>query len=295
MADEAVSTVTAERKPAPRTDTAPVAPDPRDEQLRQANERIAAAEKKYADDMGQISAALQDPETIKALAARVGGGGKPPDGAPEEGDDSALIDRKELKRHFEDLKKNLAGVLVETTGQSSKQIRQAQKEILRPKLPHFARFEKEIDGLLDKVDPRQAASPETIQNVYNLVVSQHQTELLAEREAEIRKQIEDEFRERGWTRDEINEEAAERAEAEFEPGLSGAPSKAPARPGAAPSGDASVTRSNNRTREAAAQWRDRDEKTAAGLFGITSPEEFRRYSDPKWRPDIYGFAGKERI
>lgn len=279
----------------------PVAADPRDAELETLRRERADTVAKHKADMDQVAAALRDPATVKALYDQVSAASGVSATAGDD-DDTALVDKKELRRLLTERDQRVAGAIAETTAGSAREIRKAHKTHLRTALPKFTTYEAEVDALLDKMDPRQAAQAETITQVYQVVRSRHADEERAEMETELRQEIEADLRSKGWTPDEIEAEVEERVEAEIpdEPAPRRAASRAPEpaarRTGVAPSGDGAGSRiAPRRGSEQPARWADRDQRTAAGLFGITSPEEFKKYGDKNWKPDVMGFKGRERI
>lgn len=213
--------------------------------------------------------------------------------AAEPEDDSALVDRKELKRFADDIKRTVAGVVVETTAQSARQIRASQTEHLRGKLKNFDKYEKEINALLDKVDPRLAADPATIQQVYRVVRANHIDEEVAE-EVNARVPAQSAEDEDVWGEPEEEVEPEPEAAAPSGRARSAEPVARP-RGGVAPSGDASASRPVLRSRTERAQPLSRDERRIAEAFGFTSAEEYRRYGDMNWKPDLMGSKGRTRF
>jgi len=263
----------------------PTAPDP--DEAKRLRDELAAEKRAREEERAQLAAALKDPATVKALHDQVMGQQQPQKPEPEE-DDTALVDRKELKRFADDIKRTVAGVVVENTAHASKLTRSNTKELMRGKLKNFDKYEKEIDSLLDKMDPRIAAQPDTIQKVYKVVRSDH-----------IEEELEEAERSRGANREDaetefplMEEEAESRKVAG---GMSGTLPTARHSGGVAPTGDASASRPVSSRRETTSKPLSRDERVAAQLFGIQSAEEFRRYGDPNWKPDLLGSKGRSRF
>lgn len=213
---------------------------------------------------------------------------------PQEEDETALVDRKELKKLKQELVEGVSNAFMQTTSQTAAQLREANMELLRPKLKNFEKYEKEVDALLQKMDPRLASRPETIKQVYQVVRSGHMEE---EIEAEVASRIpaqESEADEGGWEADFVAPESAEPVERV----ASRAPQRQAARPsqgGVAPAGDASASRPAARGRQIALQPISREERQMAEIFGIKSADEWRKYGDPNWRPDMTGFKGRSRV
>jgi len=218
---------------------------------------------------------------------------------PEE-DDSALVDRKELKRHFEDLKKSVAGAVIETTVRGAKQIRDANIEILKSQNPKLQKYEAEVKSILERMpDQQQASHPDTIKQVLRVVQSNHQTDEEAEIRREERAKFRQELAAKGIDLDEEEEsppdDELDQDERQAKVGPARGESRAPrGAGGVAPSGDASASRYSSRTARSVPPL-SRDEKVIAEQFGIESAEEFRRLSDKNWKPDTTGFHGKTRI
>ena len=57
------------------------------------------------------------------------------------------------------------------------------KETVRPAMPHYGRFKKEIEDFVSKVDVRLRNKPETWTSAYNFVVGSHLDELVQEEAA----------------------------------------------------------------------------------------------------------------
>lgn len=279
--------------PAPKPQ-APPQPDPELARLRAE----AAEAAQLRAQMNQVAEMVQSGKLVlKDQHAPT------PQREPEPEDDTALIDRREMKRAIEELKNSAANVIVETTAQSARQMRHLAKDSLRSKLKNFDKYEAEIDGILEKIpDPRVAASPETIRQVHKLVRSQHHDEELEEAVAEKKREWESDLQAKGWTPDEIEEEVEERAEALLEDSGAGASregtrqAKPVARPaGVAPAGNASGARLASQRTRAAAPPLTREQRVIAEQFGISSAEEWHRYADPNYRHDSMGFKGRKRI
>lgn len=289
MAEEQTAPVAAKPAPAP----APSAPDPEVSRIRQEAAELRAQLGQVAQMVQSGQLVLKQPEAPKAVE-------------PE--DDSALIDRRELKRAVDEIKTQAANVIVQTTAQSAQQMRVFAKDSVRSRLKNFDKYESEIDELLNKIpDPRVAASPETIAQVHRIVRANHLDEEVEETVAEKRQAWESELRSKGWTPDEIEEELEVREDALREDAAeAAAPSPAArggtgqARPGArsagvAPSGNASGARLAAQRTRAQVPPLTRDQKVMAEQFGITSAEEWHRYADRSYRHDSLGFKGRKRI
>jgi hypothetical protein len=281
-----------ERTPAPK----PTAPDPEMTRLR-AEAQEAAALRGQLNQVAEMVQSgrliLKQPEAPKAVE-------------PE--DDSALIDRRELKRAVDEIKTTAANVIVETATHSARQMRVLAKDSMRGRLKNFDKYESEIDALLEKIpDPRVAASPETIAQVHKIVRANHIEDEMADTLAEKKAEWETDLRSKGWTPDEIEEEVDDRAEALREDAVEAVGAgrgeregSRQARPvarsaGVAPAGNASGARLAASRQRAAVPPLSRDERVMADQFGISSAEEYRRYADPNYRHDSLGFHGKKRI
>jgi uncharacterized membrane protein len=215
--------------------------------------------------------------------------------APE--DDSALVDKKELKKFAQGLQQTVAQAFVQTSAHQARQMRDAQIELLRGKLPNFDKHEAEIRGLLEKVDPVVASNPDTIRQVHRIVAANHKDEEITEAKRQAREEALQELRDQGI---EIPEdEALEEVEQEVERPTAGrAQSAKPvARPsgGVAPSGDASASRPLLRSRNERVEPLSREERQMAAQFGFKSAEEYRRYADPNWHPDTQGSKGRSKF
>ena len=286
MAEEQVTAPAAPKAPPPAA-----APDPEISRVRQEAETLRGQLNQVAQMVQSGQLVLKQPEAPKAVE-------------PE--DDSALIDRRELKRAVDEIKTQAANVIVQTTAQSAQQMRVFAKDSVRGRLKNFDKYEAEIDDLLNKIpDPRVAASPETIAQVHKIVRSNHLDDEVEETLAERKQAWEGELRAKGWTPDEIEEELEVREDALREDAAE-ASAPAPrggtgqARPGArsagvAPSGNASGARLAAQRTRAAVPALTREQKVMAEQFGITSAEEWHRYADRNYRHDSLGFHGKRKI
>jgi len=255
------------------------------EEAKAAKAALEAERRARAEEREQLAAALRDPNTVKALHDSVVGASQP---KPEvEEDDTALVDRKELKRFADDIKKTVAGAIVETTSHGARLTRSNTKELLRGKLKNFDKYEQEIDGLLDKMDPRIAAQPDTIAKVYKVVRADHLDE-----------EVEEEVRSRQPVRDDEDDEFPideEDARERVAGGIRGALPTARHSGGVAPTGDASASRPVANRREVSVKPLSQQEAAAAKLFGIKSAEEYRRMGNKAWSPDALGSKGRERF
>ena len=259
------------------------------DEAKRLRDELAAEKRAREEERAQLAAALKAPATVKALHDQVMGQQQPQKPEPEE-DDTALVDRKELKRFADDIKRTVAGVVVENTAHASRNILETKIEQLRTS-GKYKNFDKYLPGmreLLGKMDPRIASQADTIEKVYKVVRSDH-----------LDGEVEEEVRSRGAQRVEAEDEFP-LLEEEAEPrrvagGMSGTLPTARHSGGVAPTGDASASRPVSSRRETSSKPLSRDERVAAQLFGITSAEEFRRYGDPNWKPDLLGSKGRQRF
>ncbi len=202
-------------------------------------------------------------------------------------DDSALVDKKELKKYVQGLNQQVAQAFQQVNAHHSLRHRDAQIELMRGKLKDFDELEPQIRGLLDKVDPSVAANPDTIKQVHKIV----RAELLEKREAERSAAVDTAGEDEGdWG--EAEEEVAEVA-----PAGRAQSAKPAARPqgGVAPAGNASASRPVLRERQAAVAPLSRDEKAIAMQFGFKSAAEYRQYQNKDWHPDTQGSRGRNRF
>lgn len=247
------------------------------EELRQA--KAALGEVGEMVKSGKLKLAEETPQTAE----------------PE--DDSALVDKKELKKFAAGLQQTVAQAFVQTTAHQARQMRDAQIELLRGKLPNFDKHEAEIRGLLDKVDPTVASNPDTIRQVHRIVAANHKDEEIEQAKREAREEALAELRAQGIEipEDETLEEAE--PEAERQPTGRAQSAKPVARPsgGVAPSGDASASRPLLRSKNERIEPLSREERTIAAQFGFKSAEEYRRYADPNWHPDTQGSKGRSKF
>jgi len=253
---------------------------------------------RMAEELRQAKAALGEVgEMVKSGKLKMVEEAPAPE-VPE--DDSALIDRKELKKFAQGLQQTVAQAFVQTTAHQARQMRDAQIELLRSKLPNFDKHEAEIRGLLDKVDPTVASNPDTIRQVHRIVAANHKDEEITEAKRQAREEALQELRDRGI---EIPEDETFE-EVELEKGMLEQPTagraqsaKPVARPsgGVAPSGDASASRPLLRSRNERIEPLSREERAMAAQFGFKSAEEYRRYADPNWHPDTQGSKGRTKF
>ena len=203
--------------------------------------------------------------------------------ATPEMDDTALVDHGTLKKREQEMIQRVAGALQQQTTVSAKMTRANTMDLMKGQLKNFDKYKTEIDAILDKVpDPIVAANPNTIKQAYQVVRAQHLDE-----------EIEAEVAARGANRsvDDEDEEGFESPAPSRIPGAMASPVRSPA----APMGDASMRQSTGRRGESSIKPLSRDEKVAASLFGITSAEEFRKYGDRNWKPDLLGSKGRQRF
>jgi uncharacterized membrane protein len=251
-----------------------------------------------AEELRQAKAALGEVgEMVKSGKLKLADDTPPPE-TPE--DDSALIDRKELKKFAQGIQQTVAQAFVQTGQHQARQMRDAQIELLRGKLPNFDKHEAEIRGLLDKVDPTVASNPDTIRQVHRIVAANHKDEEITEAKRQAREEAIQELRDQGVEipEDEAFEDASLAAEEEQRPTAGRAQSAKPvARPsgGVAPSGDASASRPLLRSRNERIEPLSREERAMASQFGFKSAEEYRRYADPNWHPDTQGSKGRSKF
>lgn len=251
---------------------------------------------RLAEELRQAKAALGEVgEMVKAGKLKLVEEQQPQPQEPE--DETALIDRKELKKFAQGLQQTVANAFVQTTAYNARQMRDAQIELLRPKLKDFDKHEPEIRALLEKVDPTVASNPETIRQVHRIVAANHKDEELAEAKRLARQEALQELRDQGIDVPE-DETLEEVSGVEERPETGRAQSAKPvARPsgGVAPSGDASASRPVLQSRSQRVQPLSREEKQIAQQFGFSSAEEYRKYADPSWRPDTQGSKGRSRF
>lgn len=280
-------------KPAPAAKAAPPAEDTEKASLKAELEK---ERREREQERAQIAAALQDPEVVRNLHARVAGSQQQTqENEPE--DESALVDRKELKRALDTVSRQAVNVVAETSGISAKQIRQANIRAKRAEDPKFSKYEKEVVALLDQLPPMQAADPDVIENTYKVVRSSHLDEEAEEMRARIREEERERLRARGVDLED-DDEPIDEPEEEDEPvrerGRAAKPAGAMSRGAAAPSAATSGSRSLGRSRNENRPQLTRDQRAAAEIFELT-PEEFVKYGDPKWKPDLMGSNGRHRF
>lgn len=255
-----------------------------------------------AEELRQTRAAMAEiGEMVKSGKLKLQDSPQPA-AEPHEEDDSALVDRKELKKFAQGLQQSVANAFVQTTQMSARQMRDAQMELMRPKLEDFDKYEEEIKGILDKVDPTVAANPATIKTVYDIVEAKHSKTNRADALKAERAAYREELRSKGYEVPDDEEEALEEVAAEVEaaverPAGRAQTAKSVARPsgGVAPAGDASASRPILRSRTERIEPLSREEKDMAARFGM-SEADYRKY-DPRsgWKPDTQGFKGKTRL
>lgn len=257
--------------------------------------KLAAEQQAREQERQQLAAALQDPEVVKNLAARVTGG-QPQAAATDDGDEGTLVDRRELKRHMEQVSRQTANVVIETTARSAKQIRAAHLRAKAAEDPKFKKHQGEVTRLLDQMDPLQSSDPETIEKVYQVVRSNHLKDEEDEVRAEVRRQTLEELRARGVdVPDDEDEETDEEPEVAASPGRSGRPAGAASRQAAAPASAGSPSRVATSRRQQNTRTLTRDEKIAANIFNLTEEEYIRYHPNSGWKPDLMGFKGRTRI
>ncbi len=265
MADEEVSQETPSENPpaAPPVAAAPPADDAEKQQLRAQLQQTQGALGEVAEMVKSGKLKLSD-----ALPGPV-----------VEEDESALVDRKELKRHLEEMKRAVAGAVIETSSHSARMVQGNTMDLIAPRLKNFDKYKTEIQALLGKMDPRVGAQAETIEKVYKVVRAEHMEEEMAAERA-------------SWEagRSEDAEEGDDVAPVSNRiPGAMAGSGRTPA----ASMGDASM-RPATRGRESVKPL-SRDERVAAQLFGITDAAEYRKYADRSWSPDLFGSKGRSKF
>lgn len=252
---------------------------------------------RMAEELRQAKAALGEVgEMVKSGKLKLAE--ETPQAAAEPEDDTALVDKKELKKFAQGLQQTVAQAFVQTTAHQARQMRDAQIELLRGKLKDFDKHEAEIRGLLEKVDPTVASNPDTIRQVHRIVAANHKDEEIEQAKREAREEALAELRSQGI---EIPEdETLEEVEPEeTRPTTTGrAQSAKPvARPqgGVAPSGDASASRPLLRSKNERIEPLSREERMIASQFGFKSAAEYRQYADPNWHPDTQGSKGRSKF
>lgn len=268
MADESAETPQAESQPEPAAVAAPAAPAVDEEKVRLQTE---LQQSKAA--LEQVAGMVQRGELTYAQAKAA---------APVEEDDTALVDRKELKRREAELSQRVAGAILQQTAQTARLSRASATELLRPSLKNFGKYESEINQILDKVaDPMVAANPETIKHAYRLARANHiDEEIEEERKSFAALPREDE---------DIEESVPSR--------IAGSLPSA-GRSGVAPVGDANFSRGAASRSDTVVKPLNRDEKVAAyqifqGLFKDAA--EWRKYGDKTWKPDMLGSKGRQKF
>jgi hypothetical protein len=218
------------------------------------------------------------------------------DTPPVEEDDTALVDRKELKKHLQTMEGMVAGAITQQTALNANLNRETAIELMKGSLPDLEEHRAEIVALLDKMDPRVAAQPNTIRQAYKLVASSHLDEKKSKMEKEIEARVKAELRAQGVEVPDEDEggdvevsEAPERA-GRVQAALPSRPSS-----GVAPVGDGSSNRTMVSRRDVNIKPLSRDERTAANLFGIKDAAEYRRLADRTWKPDMMGSKGRTKF
>ena len=251
---------------------------------------------RMAEELRQAKAALGEVgEMVRAGKLKLAED-KPPSEQPE--DDSALIDRKELKKFAQGLQQTVANAFVQTQTVNARQMRDAQIELLRGKLPNFEKHEAEIRALLDKVDPSVASNPDTIRQVHRIVAANHKDEEIEEAKRQAKLEALQELREQGLDIPEEEETQEEETETVAPAGRAQS-AKPVARHsgGVAPSGDASASRPSLQSRSQRVTPLSREERTVMANMGFPNmtAEEYRRYADKSWQPDTQGSKGRSRF
>jgi len=258
----------------PEAVSASPAPPAEDEDKKRLSAELAAAKAdaaQKAQALGEVANLVQTGKLVMAEDK--------PAGAAVEEDDTALVDRKELKRREQELRQQVAGAIQQQSQLAARLTRTNTMALLEPTLKNFTKYKPEIDSLLSKMDPAVAADPDTIRKAYKVVRAEHLDE-----------EIEQEVASRAAARSEDDDYEPESEAPIRIPGAMASPTR-----GVAPTGDASgVGRPSSRNAGVQIRPLSREEKVAANLWGMNA-EEWRRYGDKGWSPDILGSKGRRKF
>lgn len=213
--------------------------------------------------------------------------------APVEEDDTALIDRKELKRREAALAQQVAGAIQHQTQQVASLALENTIENHRGKLKNFDKYEGEIRGLLSRMDPQVAARADTLRKVHKVVAAEHAEEEYRDVEAAAIAKEHERLRAAGV---EIpDEEGADETTTPSGRIAGSIPSSG--RTGVAALGDGAGSRMASRSRDVSVKPLSREERIASQLItgSVMSAEEYRRYADPNWKPDLLGSKGRQKF
>lgn len=241
-----------------------------------------AAEKQVAEIRAEAERQLgQAAAVIQQLQA----GTKKAEPEAAEIDDDAILTGKEFRKASEENTRRIAGAMNHDVLTVLKNQRATAKAVIRGSLSNFDKYEKEIDGYLDKVDPRLSANPEAYQQAWKIVRAEHIEDELEERSnAKSEETVNRILREKGLIGDEEESELPEAAHGGRVIDIPMVPGNASPRPALR----AAKPNSKKELRLTAQQ------KYFADRFNV-SADEYAQFSDASYEPDVFGFKGRSRI
>lgn len=283
----------AEESEVPKPNKEPTIPAP--SQREQELERQVLEHKSTMDE---VARALQDPNTVRELAKRAGISIAEAKAAIEE-DDSALVDRKQLKTFADDLKKTVGGAISQVATAQGKRLAESNLKAFARDNPKAEKYLPEMKGLLERMDPHQASDLDVIQKTFKVVAADHPEDFQSEAEKKARDVLVERLHSRGYSEAEIEEALAEDEPDEVvdeEVPATRERGKEPARVvrRGTPAAETAASRASFR-RQADVKPLSRDERAVCDMFGIKDADEYRRMADKNWKPDLLGSHGRSKF
>lgn len=270
-----------------QTPVTPQEPNPAaPEELTQLKSRLEAAEKAVEEsrrgdsakdrEIQQLREAYQrDVAQLVAYAQQQ----QVPQAQATEEDEDGFVSKRDLKRLREELaqahQQGIGQAVSMTEQRRLQDQRELHRSLAKQNLPEFTDWEADVERLLDSQPIEVASKPGAYAAALKLVQAQNLDKVIEKRMAE---------RE---ARRALEAQDAEVEETGFEPEPS------PRRP-AAPVPVSSAIGQRTAVRRARIQPLSEDEKIAAEMFGVESADEWRKWSDPNYQPDILGMKGRKR-
>lgn len=165
------------------TPEAPVAPAPPAEDWQA---KAAAAEARaQAAEAARVQAERDSQERLAQVAYAVSQMNQAPT-APEgpAEDENEFLTRGQLKTKMAEYQRQFAeaaqNTVTEETGASYKHMRALNRNFAQadPSLKYYGKYKDEIEGMIDRLPPKQAAHPDAYKGVYQFVLTKHFDEVM---------------------------------------------------------------------------------------------------------------------
>jgi len=229
-------------------------------------QKLAAANKKYDDDMKQVAAYLQQQNQPKAPVV--------------EEDPDAIISRKDLLKAQEESQRRAQESQAQHAALLLRNQRNINKQLAVQRLgPRAEKYMAEIEAHLDKLAPEVAAQPTAYDEVFKYVRAAHFDEELEERE---------------------KQRELERGETETSPESESSTLTSPSRPipreSVSPTSQANAARPLARANQNRPRLTDEQRRVAEG-FGMSQEDYAGKWAtdDEMTNNDPYGFKDRKRV